>query len=235
MTSDRVRNRRDIVAQLAFQGLTPAEIAQETGQNLNTIRGDLEYLSYFGVRATRGTASVWADLGNNQIATIAKLASEGKTRKDIAAETGIPYHQVCALIRRNGLKVPTPPKPPEYESQVEENRDIRRMVEAGFTSRQIAVALGPRRTNMTARLRGLRLQAAQEATIMPETDTTPGTISDEAALALRAARHLLAGRTAPQAAALMEASPSEVRAAIKAFHVREALAGAKSGRERASA
>lgn len=232
MTSDRVRARRDTVGQLALQGRTPAQIAEATGQTLAVIHGDLGYLKYFGITAPRARNQALSDPDRERIKTIARLASKGKTRKEIAAETGIPYQQVCYTIRRTGMEIPAPPpkRQQEHDSAIAQNQDIRLMAEAGFSSRQIGAALGPGRVNATLRLRGLHLTAADPATIFKELDTQPRNLTPDGALALRAARHLLSGRSITQAAKLLGVPVGDVRAVVKAFGVREALENARAGR-----
>ena len=234
MPSDRVRTRRDIVAQLAIQGHTPAQIADETGHTLDVVHGDLGYLKYFGITAPRGHAKAVDERDRAQAAAVATLASAGKTRKEIAAEMHIPYQQVCYIIRRNGMEVPVRPKRQEHVDLVAENRDIRSMVQAGFSARQIGVALGPGRINTTLRLRGLHLQAAEPALILKDLDATSRQLTDHGSLALRAARHMLAGNSVPQAARILRVPLSEVRAAVKAYGVRDALENARGGRREMS-
>lgn len=231
MISDRVRARRDTVAQLALQGRTPAEIAEATRETLDVIHGDLGYLKYFGIAAPRGRTKTAKDEDTKKVAEIAKLASQGRNRKEISAEMGLPYQQVCHIIRRNGIEVPAaPPKrQAEHATAIDQNRDIRLMVEAGFSARQIGVSLGPGRSNATLRLRGLRLTAADPATIFTELDTQPRNLTDEASLALRAARHLLAGRSINHAAHALGVPVADVKAAVKTFRVRETLEGVQAG------
>jgi DNA-binding CsgD family transcriptional regulator len=234
MTSDRVRTRRDIVAQLALQGHTPAQIAEETGHTLDVIHGDLGHLRYFGITAPRGHTRTANERDRDQTAAVAKLASAGKTRKEIAEETDISYQQVCYIIRRDGIEVRTRTGRPGNDSLIEENRDIRRMVDAGFSARQIGVALGPERVNATLRLRGLHLQAAEPATILQDLDATSRELTDDGVLALRVARHMLSGRSTTQAAKAIGAPLGDVRAVTKAFGLREALEGARAGRREMS-
>jgi len=238
MISNRVRARRDTVAQLALQGKTPAEIAEATRETLDVIHGDLGYLKYYGIVAPRGRAKTAKAEDTKKVARIAKLASQGKSRKEIAETTGLPYQQVCHLIRSNGIEVPrpAPKRQAEHAIAIDQNRDIRLMVEVGFSARQIGVALGPGRSNATLRLRGLRLTANDPATVFTALDTQPRNLTEEAALALRAARYLLAGRSTNKAAQDLGVPLGAVRAAVKAFRVREELAAAagRSGDSRAS-
>lgn len=227
MVSERVRLRREAVAEMVRAGRTVAEIAEATGGTRNLVYEDLLTLGLKAPRPKvtsrklpngRGTTE---EQDRERRALLAPLAARGLSTHEIAAEVGLPVPKVREILVHLGIETVPHERFHGTTPRVAARRAVvARMVQEGKTTREISEAIGEGAATVRLDRKALGIESTHEGLELSAHATTD--------LAVSVTELMLAGMTVDEVAHGLRVPVAVVEAIVVDFDVLGALRDARS-------